>query len=329
MSLSLTLCTIPSVWDSFVSSSPQGSIFCRTAFLNALGVEYDVWFVEENGRPQAGAVILRRDNEPLDAPYGFTMYQGILFAGHSRTLPPHRRPNWTLEVMKTLLTGLSARYKQLSFCLHYALDDLRGFQWFHYHEPQLGQFKFDLYYTGLVDLAASLDFETYLETIRKTRRYEYRNACRKGLTVEVSQDIETLDHLHRLTFERQGLERSEEESRLLRAITAAALTHGFGELLISRNAGGETASATLFLYDERCGYYLFGANHPAHRSTNSGTFLLLENIRRCQAHELKWVDMCGINSPNRGDFKASFNAAPVPYFVVTWESPSASSATAR
>ena len=319
--LSLSRCTDLSYWDSFVASSPQDNVFCRTGFLNALEVEYDLWFVLKDSEPEVGAVILRRGNEVLPAPYAFSMYQGILLSQGIAAQPPHERYKSIPEVFEFMLTELSTNYSRLSLCLHYTLDDLRGLQWFHYNEPQLGQVKMDLYYTGLVNLAAHSDFEVYLATIRKVRRYEYRRALRQGLTVEVSGDIDTLDHLHRLTFERQGLERSEEAARLLQTITAAALACGFGELLLCRNAAGEVASATLFLHDQHCGYYLFGANHPAHRGAGSGTFLLLENVRRCYDRGLRWVDVCGINSPNRGDFKTSLNVVPVPYFVANWERP--------
>ncbi len=322
MSLSLTLCTTPSVWDAFVASSPQGNIFCRTAFLDALDVEYDLLFVEENGRPRLGAVVLKRNGQPIPALYP---YQGILFDGSSRSMPRHRLVKWTLEVTEFILAEMEHRYNRISFRLHHGLEDLRSFQWFHYHEPELGQFKLDLYYTGLIDLTASPDFETYLTTIRTTRRYEYRKGLREGLTIETSQDIDTLENLYRLTFERQEIKLDTNVVQLVRAITTAAISQGFGELLLCRNATGEAASATLFLHDEHCGYYLIGANHPDYRNTWSGTFLVLENIGRCQTRGLKWVDVCGINSPNRGDFKTSLNAVPVPYFVVTWENPSVSS----
>jgi hypothetical protein len=145
----------------------------------------------------------------------------------------------------------------------------------------------------------------------------------------VSRDIDTLDRLHGMTFERQGLGRTDGEIRLVRKITPAALDQGFGELLLCRNAAGDAISATVFLYDERCGYYLLGANDPNHRRANGGTFLFLENVRRCHARGLKWVDVCGINSPDRGDFKTSFNAVPVPYVVATWENPFRSSGSVR
>ena len=319
MSLTLKPCEDKQRWDRFVASSPQENVFCTTPFVDALGEDYDFWLVEKDGCPQLGAVVLKRDGQPIYAPYPFTMYQGILFDGSSRSMPHHRRVKWALRVTEFLLSEMEQRYERISFCLHYGVEDLRSFQWFHYHEPQRGQFKIELRYTGLLDLLAVPDFDAYLMTIRKVRRYEYRRAQSAGLTIEESDDMDTLDRLHRLTFERQGIERSPEEVRLLRAISEAALSEGFGQLLLCRDKQGDTVSATLFLYDSHCGYYLFGANDPEYRRTGSGTYLLLENIRRCKEKGLAKVDFVGINSPNRGDFKTSFNAVPMPYYVATWE----------
>ena len=313
MTLAIARCTESAVWDAFVASSPQGTIFCRTVFLAAQGKEYDLWLLERDGDLQAGAVVMVGDCRPY-------LYQGILYGSQSRSLQPHRRAKWTLEVTEKILAELSGQYERLSFWLHHSLDDLRGFQWFHYHEPDLGQFNLGLRYTGLLDIDSYHDFGGYLSCIRKVRRYEYRRGAREGLTIEVSRDIDTLDRLHEATFERQGIERRGEKE-LLSAIGPAALANGFGELLVCRDGNGEAISATFFLYDENCGYYLFGANHPEYRSAGGGTTLMLENIRRCFERKLKRVDFVGVNSPNRGDFKTSFNAIPVPYFVVTWECP--------
>src|SRR5262249_12920131 len=84
---------------------------------------------------------------------------------------------------------------------------------------------------------------------------------------------------------------------------------------------GEVAGANLFLFDRSCGYYMFGANDPEYRKTGAGTLLLAHSIRHCMERGLESVDVVGINSPNRGDFKTSFNAAPSAYHVVTREAP--------
>lgn len=319
MAFLLTQCADKGRWDAFVAASPQGNVFCTTPFLDALGEEYDLVFVEENGQPQLGGVVIKHDARPILAPYPFTMYQGILFGSSSRTMPQHKRLKWGLEVVEFLLREMENQYDRISFCTHHALEDLRAFQWFHYHEPQLGQFKIDLRYTGLLDLTTVGSFETCLSTIRTVRRQEYRHGQAGGLSAEESTEIGTLNRLHRMTFERQGIERPPEEERLVLAIAGAALSKGFGRLLVCKDSQGTPVSATLFLHDARCSYYLFGANHPDFRKSGSGTYLLLENIRRCMDMGCTLIDLVGINSPNRGDFKTSFNARPVPYFTVTWE----------
>jgi hypothetical protein len=320
-SMSLNSVVDKKTWNQFVTTSPQGTIFCNTFFLDALGVEYELLFVKKDHFLCLGAVILKHDGQPLCAPYPFTMYQGILYDGISNDLPLHSKTKWKQEMTEFFLSEMETKYNNFSFSLHYTVDDLRTFQWFHYHEPQLGLFKINLRYTGLLDISNLMEFDKYLLTIRMLRRREWRRATSLGLTIEASKDLGTLDQLHQLTFERQGMVRSATEKSLLLEISKAALTQGFGELLLCRDVNKKVISASLFLYDHSSAYYLIGANDPKYRNTGSGTFLMLEQICRCMKNGIKRIDFLGINSPNRGDYKTSFNARPVPYFELTWEKP--------
>lgn len=319
MTFTMTRCNDKARWDNFVGSSKQGSLFCLTTFLDSLDEDYELLFVEDNGRPLLGAVLLKRDGQPLRAPYPLTMYQGVMFSEEIYLLPHHTRIKRALEITDFLLAELESCYDRISFCLHYHFEDLRSFSWFHYHEPARGLFNIELRYSGILDLRAVEDFDQYLDQIRILRRREYIRAQSKGFFIEESVDLDVLNYLHSLTFERQGLQRNDVDVRLLQSIAKAAVSRGFGQMLICKDDNGNAASATLFLYDSRSGYYLIGANHPEYRTNGAGTYLMLENIRRCKEKGLCAVDFVGINSPNRGDFKISFNAAPVPYFVATWE----------
>lgn len=319
MPFTLTWCKDKEKWDQFVVSSPQGSVFCSTPFLDALNEDYDLLLVEDNGTPQIGTVVMKQNGKPIYAPHQFTEYQGILFGISKINMSKHSQIRWGLEVTDFLLSEMEKHYDRISFCLHYTMEDIRSIQWFHYHEPQKGLFNVALYYSAILDLQLINNFDDYLYAIRKVRRYEYRLACSEGLTFEVSDDINVLNQLHKRTFERQGIRRSSEEECLLFSISQAAISQNFGQLLVCRNKSGIEIAATLFLYDTKCGYYLFGANDPDYRNNFGGTYLLLENIRQCKKRGLCRVDFVGINSPNRGDFKTSFNTKPVPYFVTTWE----------
>jgi hypothetical protein len=324
MALTLIECTDKGRWDHFAAESPQGSVFCFTPLLDALGEDYRLMLVEARGEMLAGVALVLRDGQPYPGQYPLTMYQGVLLSAGLCRQPPHSRIRQTLELLDFLLTELEKRFDRVCLCLHYRFEDLRGFSWFHYHEPQRGQFRLELHYSGILDLQEAADFDNYLHSIRNLRLREYRRAQTRGFTIAPSDDLDTLDRLHALTFDRQGIARPQHEVRLLRSVAQAAVGRGFGELLFCRDERGAVISATLFLYDKRCGYYLVGANDPEHRSSGSGTYLMLENIRRSRLKGLETVDFVGINSPNRGDFKTSFNAIPVPYFVVTWQTPNSS-----
>jgi hypothetical protein len=321
MPYAMEICKDKAKWDAFVAGSPQDNVFCKTAFLDGMGEEYDLVLLSEDGIPQLGAVIVKQAGRPAPAPRPFTTYQGVLCSRELHESPSHRKVKATLEACEFLFSRLSEAYDRISFCLHPGFRDARGFQWFHYHQPELGRFRLDLAYTGIIDLKAAGDFENYLSKVRKVRRYEYNRAARDGLILEASRDVELLAHLHHLTLAHQGHETTDEEARLVKSISTQALEKGFGELVVCRTPKGEAASAVLFLFNGKQAYYLFGANHPDFRDSNSGNFLMLEQIKRSFEKGMVSVDVVGINSPNRGDFKTSLGAEPFPYFIANWEKP--------
>jgi hypothetical protein len=320
MAPKLVECTDKEQWDRFAGESPHGSVFCLTPFLDALGKEYRLLLVENKDGPQAGVVlVLQGGGQLYPGQHPFTMYQGVLLSPGLCSQPPERRIQQTLRVLNFLLAELEKRFDRISLCLHHRFEDLRAFSWFQSREPERGRFRIELQYSALLDLDGVADFDSYLRSIRHLRVREYRRCRASNFYIQPSTNLGTLDRLHELMFARQGIRREQEEVQLLRSICRAALEKKFGELLTCLAPDGSVASATLFLFDRRHTYYLMGANDPQYRHTGAATYLMIENIRRAQAKGLAAVDFVGINSPNRGDFKTSFNAVPVRYFNVAWE----------
>jgi lipid II:glycine glycyltransferase (peptidoglycan interpeptide bridge formation enzyme) len=96
--------------------------------------------------------------------------------------------------------------------------------------------------------------------------------------------------------------------------SATAIEKNFGRLMICRDRDGEPVAASLFLFDKQSGYYLIGATDPDYRKYGVGSYIIFEQIRKCIETECKQIDFVGINSPQRGDFKTSFNAEPKSYY---------------
>jgi len=293
-----------------------------SSFIEACGEECAYVFVESDGAPMLGAMLFPEKNGKLrSSPRPFTMYQGVLFGGTLDALKPHTRVGKQLQLTEFLLAELEKNYENMEFCLHWNFPDIRSFLWFHYHERGKGMFNVTVGYTGLFDLRSVDSADDITEQIRLNRRRELRSADAKGWRIEESTDVKLLDDLHRHTFDRQDIERPPEASFHIQSIARAALQEGFGEMLVGRNAKGEAGSALLALYDDKCGYYLIGANDPKFRKDACGTMLMTESMLRAKRRGCTYFDFVGINSPARGDYKISFNAIPTPYFTVRWKTP--------
>ena len=303
------------IWNDFVLSSPQRSIFVYSKFLDSLFIHYNLVTCYENERIVAGAIILYSETgEPINSTFPFTQYQGILLSDNTHKAK-HSQITHEFKVVEYFLKKLTDCYSNFSFCHSWRLNDLRPFQWFNYHKNIEKQFRINLKYTGILDLTKFTDFENYLSTVRAVRRQEFNKSSR--LSFKFSNSISTLDLLHKKTFDRQNIERDITDSRLLKSISCSAILNGYGKLGIVF-LDKTPISASLFLYDDRTAYYLFGANDPEYRKFGSGTFLLMCMIKDAMQQGISEIDFCGINSPNRGDFKISFNAEPKPFFICTY-----------
>jgi hypothetical protein len=217
-SMECGLCLDKSKWDEFVRGSPQGHIFCETRFLDALGDQYQLVVLEEAGRISLGVVLMLRNGLVLSAPYPLTMYQGVLCCAESQQMPYHRRCAWLLQRVECITSAMVNRYDHFSLCLSHHFEDVRGFQWFHYHERDLGIFSIEIGYTGILRLDSMAGFGTFISGVRTVRRQEYRKGQELGLSIEGSEDVELLNRLHAATFARQGIARSALEEELVRRI---------------------------------------------------------------------------------------------------------------
>lgn len=303
------------VWDYFVDSSPQRSIFVKSKFLDSLSVDYDLVTCYRDNNIVAGAVLLKdSDGYPVNNPFKFTMYQGVLLAKqNSQSI--NSRISFEFAVLEFFINQLTSLYNRFCLAHSWRLNDIRPFQWFNYNEPYGEKINIVLRYTGILNLDGYQDFSDYFKSIRSVRRQEFRKASRE-LKFILSDDVYILKDLYRKTLERQEIELSEKDSKLIESIANATCANSYGKLGLAI-LNDTPVSAVLFVQDDRSAYYLFGANDPEYRNMFSGTFLLINMINDAYDSGIREIDLVGVNSPNRGDFKLSLNAELKPYFLTS------------
>ncbi len=320
--LSIIPCDDWSAWDDFVQASPQGNVFCTKHFMLAQGYEQvHRFFVVEKQTPVAATFLFSDKGNILSQPTPYSLYQGILFSQHFEELRPHSKSPWILNIVTFLLEQLMARFPKVSFCLDPSFQDVRAFQWINYHQREKGVFSVQVRYSARLCLNALTSLDSYLSELRTTRRQEYNRCIRENATIETSSDIDLFEGMMRRNYERQNIHFETEHAALFRRIAHILLAENKAKMLLCKDSLGDPVSMTLFAFDHRGAYYLFGANEPEKRRLAAGTYLMVESIFRAKQRGLEFVDFIGVNSPNRGDFKCSFNPLVIPYFQCEWVKP--------
>lgn len=305
----LQTCTDMLVWDSLVDASAQGHIFSKSAFLQSLGAPYTCYVVSSpQGELLAGAVILEDGLCMAKAPFAFTPYQGIFFANSVAQQSSQKRLTTEFRITEFMIETLIETYHGLSMALSPFFTDLRPFLWHNY--GIVGKPKFEVHhrYTGLLNLK-NFELTEFLTTVRTVRRQEYKKS---QVQVQQSEELQLFLSLYQQTFKRQGLLIEDNTLGRVKRICEKAMAQGYG-YLSAATVNDRTASMAFFVFDSRCAYYLFGANDPDMRDANASSKLLLDNINLSAQFGLQRFDFVGVNSPQRGDFKLSFNAELVPY----------------
>ncbi|MGZ5059311.1 MAG: GNAT family N-acetyltransferase [Methylobacter sp.] len=309
--MELTELNDDALWDQLVESSPQGTVFSKSGFLRSLDCPFRRYLIGTPNQPLALCCAVEDDSGEQLLAYDFTPYQGILFLSDPSVLPRQRGLN-EFRTAEFAINALTERYRTIAMALSWNFADLRPFLWHNYHDSELGQFKITPRYTAVLDLNG-IDSETFPAQVRTCRRQEWRKGA--DYIVQEESDVDQFMAMYELTFARQQIALSESKLALVRRITCAALEQGYGRLTSCTTPKG-MASMTLFLFDRQRAYYLFAANDPDLRNTGAATRLMFDNIFYAQQRGLAEFDFVGVNSPNRGDFKLSFNPELKLYFDV-------------
>ena len=242
------------------------------------------------------------------APFAFTPHQGILFAHSVTQQASQKRLTTEFRITEFFINALLAVYPNFSMALSPFFKDLRPFLW--HNHGQVGQPTFEVKhrYTGRVDLH-NFSLDAFLTTVRTVRRQEYKKSHAQ---VQKSTDLPLFLNLYQQTFQRQGLAIDTQTLSLVQRICSQTMEAGMG-YLSAAHLEDRTASMAFFVTDASCAYYLFGANDPDMRDSNASSKLLLDNMALSAQQGLQRFDFVGVNSPQRGDFKLSFNAELVQY----------------
>ncbi len=311
-------------WDTFNAQSPQGSLFSSSSYLRAAGRPFHCYWICKGEHPKAAFIITpaihREDVVELD---DLIIYGGILFNDDRESNPSklHARQFQLTEAVVTFLTGC---YSRVELAMSPQFEDLRPFLWHQYHHADPRQrFVADLRYTGYLDIAELSDpgseQSLVFANMAELRKRNIREAQKSQAKVCLETGCGKFMDFYRAMMAKQGEDVASDKQERMVALIESLLAQDRALMSACYDSDGKLLYLSVFGWDDRRAYYLFGAGNPEMNTRYQGTFCFWESFKILAGERsIRQVDLEGVNSPQRGQFKMSFGAELIPYYQLYW-----------
>jgi hypothetical protein len=303
----LEVCKSNKIWDCFLTEAIESSPFMFSWFSDISDFNNEKLLYIENGIPKA-AVLLYKDGEKLIHP-NYSVYHSLCFKQQETENVAER-----YRILGNIVAQLTDKYKEgLRFSFHPKIIDLRPLLWHNFEENKCEKFKVEIRYTAVLDLSSIKNIHGYLKEIRENRKRDYKKSIKEKISSSLGATKEEVKDLYKKTFERQGISVDSKSLDFLERLTEN-INSERGFIYKARNKDGQAIAITICLLDKDTAYSLFIANDPEYRNTGANTACMLGSLLYAREIGKKFFDFIGANSPQRGDFKLSFNSELKRYF---------------
>ena len=256
-------------WDDFVDHSPQGSLFCKSWWLQAVsGAPPEIVVALKGNEFAAGMPIVRRRRFGLSAIVmpPLTPRLGILFRpSHAKRV---KRISEEQKLAEKLIRCIPTVH-QFDMVFHPSFTDWLPFYW--------NGFGQTTRYSYVLDNITELD-GIWAET-RENIRSDVRKAERSGVTVSSSDDPADVLHLARQTFASKGYVDVPFGQAVLLRLDSVLRRHGRRRILVAKGSDGRPHAAAYLVWDNRRAYYLIGGGDPSLRRSGATSLCLWQAIQ--------------------------------------------------
>jgi len=289
-------------WDRFVAESPQGCIFCRSWWLEAVAPgRFEFLTLRRGGRIVAGMPIVRHRKwgvESLHMPQ-LTQTLGVLLGPPTSDNYEKRLSN-EMELLADLVAAIPRAAHVNLFC-HPSFTNWLPFYWAGYQQTT----RYTYVIEGLSDL------EKVFDNFAHSKRKNVKKAEKLVTVREDMPPADFYDH-HAMTLRKQG-ETLFYSRDLFERIHRAATERHAGKTWFAVDPESRVHSAIFVVFDAKSAYYLISTIDPEYRSSDSATLLVRDAIAYVAKFTSRFDFEGSMIQGVEGSFR-KFGAVQTPYF---------------
>lgn len=295
-----------SIWDDFISKSPQGNIFSTSSWIEtvstATGAVPVCLGVFENGKISAGVNFLdirkgflKKATTPVLTPYG-----GLIFSPAAGKRESESN-FFNMECSEKLINYLSSHYNYVYLVNTPFMNDIRSFSWAGFTEK--------VRYSYIIDIDNA---EKVWDIMERRVRTVIRNAS-SSLEIGGALSAGHFRELYESIYKNQGVKPPVNPS-VVEKIIAKAGEREYFDMITAKENGKVVSAMILLSYGDKIYSWLSGSL-PEKNSTGAFSLLFWHAVEKYQAQG-KTLDMVGANIPSIAFYKKGFGGVLTPYYAV-------------
>ncbi len=303
---------IDNIYTNFIASSSQKNVFCSKEILKFFFDDLDLYTVCKNDRIKSFIYLLKNKD-------GFVVSQPFIYSGiinnPKLNMKNARYNNEVFKLNELIVNDILVNYKNININLPINFLDMRPFLWFNYGKNNKKQFHVTPRYTSVIDIK-SREYDEVFNEIDDVKKRDI-NKVLKDQNYRVSNNID-LNLIKK--FYKETMEKNKG------SFNVDAFTKIFNFIETQITAGKIIQATTyfledplysvLFLNDEDTSCYLYGSGNVKIRNRYAGSLALWKAIEQSIDRKLSFIDLEGINSPQRGEYKINFGGNIRAYYNV-------------
>jgi hypothetical protein len=302
------------IYNDFIKFSPQKNIFCSEDILKFFFDDLDLFTINKNDKIKSFIYLLKnKDSEIISEPL---IYSGII--NHPQLeMKLARYNNEVFKINEIIINEIISKYSKANFNLPLDFLDTRPFLWFNYRKKDKNFFLVSPRYTSIININSKNKDEIFSE-IDDVKKRDIKNALKNRkyrVSAEINLDL-IKDFYIKTMKKNEGTFNKNSFNKIFNFIkTQIDKT----KIIQSTTFYDEKPIySVLFLTDETSSCYLYGSGNVNIKDRYAGSLSLWKAIDQSINKRLNYIDLEGINSPFRGEFKINFGGKIKQYFNISF-----------
>ena len=242
------------------------------------------------------------------------IYSGII--NHPKlNMKNARYNNEIFKLNELIVSEIFSNYKNLNINLPLNFLDTRPFLWFNYGEDNKKKFQVTPCYTSVINIKSKKQDEIFNE-IDDVKKRDIKKALN-------DKDYKTSNQIN-LSLIKKFYEETMKKNN--GSFNSYAFNKIF-DFIQDQTKNNKVIQATtyylekpiysvLFLIDDTSSCYLYGSGDIETKNRYAGSLALWKAIEQSMDRQLCFIDLEGINSPHRGEYKLNFGGNIENYFNI-------------